>query len=128
MDLFVPAIWMVSGISLFAGVHFTLTGLRRGQGPGFLPFGLLCLTLAAYMALDAQFYLAQNVDAADQIDRYKIMCLCLIYPLMVWFIGEFTGLQKLRPWLVTAVLLFGTLLVLNAFSPESLLIFRLSDR
>ena len=128
MHLFVPAIWMAAGISLFAGVHFTIAGAGRRREPGFLAFGLLCLLISAYMALTAQIYLTRSVVAVSQIARYRVALMCFTYPVVVWFVGEFTGMHKLWPWLTSAGLLFGNLLLINAVSPHSLLYSAITQR
>ncbi len=128
MHLFVPAIWMAAGISLFAGIHFTIAGAGQRREPGFLAFGLLCLLISAYVALTAQIYLTHSVAAASRIARYRVALLCFTYPVAVWFIGEFTGLRKLWPWLTSAGLLFGNLLLVNVVSPHSLLYSAITQR
>jgi len=121
MHIFIPAIWITAGVSLFSGVLFTLAGLPRQREPAFLPFGLLCLLLSIYLVLTAEIYLFKSAFTLGQVERYRIMLLCIIYPLAGWFIGEFTRLSKLKPWLFTTAMLFGGLLVLEIFSNGALL-------
>ncbi|HVC37476.1 MAG TPA: hypothetical protein VNF46_03640, partial [Gammaproteobacteria bacterium] len=121
MHLFIPAIWITAGVSLFSGVLFTLAGLPRQREPAFVPFGLLCLLLSVYLILTAEIYLLNSAATAGQVERYRIMLLCLIYPLAVWFFGEFTNLHKLKFWLIAFALVFGTFLIVNMFSIGNLL-------
>jgi len=123
MHIFIPAIWITAGVSLFSGVLFTLAGIGRQREPAFLPFGLLCLLLSCFLALTPEIYLLHSTALAGPIERYKITLLCFIYPVAVWFIGEFTRMQKLKPWLVAFALIFGASLILNLFSRDSLLYF-----
>ncbi|MGH8278714.1 MAG: hypothetical protein ACRETQ_04000, partial [Gammaproteobacteria bacterium] len=121
MHLFIPAIWMAAGFSLFAGVHFLITGAWRRREPGFLAFGLLCLLIAAYMVLTAALYETDAATTAGQIARLKVAIMCVTYPVAVWFLCEFTDVRNRRLWLIAACLVFGDLFILNSFSPNSLL-------
>ncbi len=123
MHIFIPAIWITAGVSLFSGVLFTLVGLPRQREPAFLPFGLLCLLLSVYLILTAEIYLLKSAFTLGQVERYRITLLCIIYPLAVWFFGEFTHLQKLKLWLIAFTLVFGTFLILDTFSIGNLLYF-----
>ncbi len=121
MTVFVPAIWIAAGISLFAGVHFLLTGLARRQERVFLAFGLLCLLLAGYMLLSALWYRSASVEEVARIARLEMAVICLIYPAFIWFLGLYANVKT--AWaeaLVTAVP-FGALLVINLWSPLSFL-------
>jgi len=109
MHLFIPAIWITAGVSLFSGVLFTLAGIGRRREPGFLPFGLLCLLLSIYLALTVEIYQQLSVVVAGEVERYRILLLCLCYPLAVWFFGEFTRLQRLKPWLISFALVFSVI-------------------
>ena len=121
MHLFIPAIWVTAGVSLFSGVLFTLAGLGRRREPGFLPFGLLCLLLSVYLGLTAEIFLHYSAVGAGEVERYRLLLLCFIYPTVVWFFGEFTRLQKLKPWLIAFALVFGAFLILNLFPVKSLM-------
>jgi len=121
MHLFIPAIWITAGVSLFSGVLFTLAGIGRRREPGFLPFGLLCLLLSIYLALTVEIYQQLSVVVAGEVERYRILLLCLCYPLAVWFFGEFTRLQRLKPWLISFALVFSVILILNLFPTSKLM-------
>ena len=111
MHLFIPAIWMASGFSLFAGAHFIITGEWRRREPGFLAFGLLCLLIAVCMFLTAAFYATRSTEAATVLAHFKIAVLCLAYPTAVWFLAEFTQLRNPRYWMIGAYATFGILLI-----------------
>jgi len=121
MHLFIPAIWITAGVSLFSGVLFTLAGIGHKREPGFLPFGLLCLLLFVYLILTVEIYLVHSAATGELVERYRVVLLCLCYPLAVWFFGEFTQLQKLKPWLIGFTLVFGSLLIFNVTSFENLM-------
>jgi diguanylate cyclase (GGDEF)-like protein len=126
MHIFIPAIWITAGVSLFSGVLFTLAGMGRKREPGFLPFGLLCLLLSIYLALTVEIYLQNSTVIAGQVERFRLILLCLIYPMVVWFFGEFTRLQKLKPWLISAAIVFGCFLIVNLFPSDNLMYFDFS--
>lgn len=121
MHLFIPAVWMAAGFSLFAGVHFIITGVWRRREPGFLAFGLLCLLVAIYMVLTAALYEIDSVTVAGQIARLKFSITCIAYPVAVWFLAEFTNLQHIKIWITAACLAFSDLFILNLLSPTGLL-------
>jgi diguanylate cyclase (GGDEF)-like protein len=121
MTVFVPALWIAAGISLFAGIHFLFTGLARRQERAFFAFGLLCLLLTAYMVSSALWYKAASVEEVARIARVEMALICLIYPTFVWFLELYSEFRRvLVPVLVTA-LPFGALLVVNLWSPLSFL-------
>ncbi len=111
MHLFVPAIWMASGFSLFAMTYFIIAGVWRRREPGFLAFGLLCLSVSLCMAVTAAFYATQSIEAAIILAHLKIAFLCIAYPIAVWFLAEFTELRNPRYWLFGAAPAFGILLI-----------------
>ncbi|MDE2023431.1 MAG: EAL domain-containing protein [Gammaproteobacteria bacterium] len=111
MHLFIPAIWMVSGFSLFAGTYFIISGVWHRREPGFLAFGLLCVLIALCMIVTAAFYAIQSIEAAMILAHIKIAILCLAYPTAVWFLAEYTQLRNRRYWLIGAWLAFGILFI-----------------
>ena len=120
MHLFIPAIWMASGFSLFAGAHFIITGEWQRREPGLLAFGLLCLLIALCMALTAAFYATPSVEAAMLLARVKIAVLCFAYPTAVWFLTEFTQLRNPKYWRNAAWLTFGMLVIVDFLPVGSL--------
>lgn len=120
MHLFIPAIWMASGFSLFAGAHFIITGEWRRREPGFLAFGLLCLLIACCMFLTAALYEIQSIEAAVVLAHFKIAVLCLAYPVAIWFLAEYTQLRNPRYWLIGTWLVFGILLIADILPFSSL--------
>lgn len=121
MHLFIPAVWMAAGFSLFAGVHFIITGVWRRREPGFLAFGLLCLLIAIYMVFTAALNEERLATTAIQLVRAKIAIMCFAYPVAIWFLAKFTNLQNFKIWLIAACLAFGNLFIMNLISPTSIL-------
>jgi hypothetical protein len=119
--IFVPALWVASGVSLFAGVHFASKGLLRRQERVFLAFGILCLLGAGYILLSAQWYRATSAIEASWILRIQMSLVCLVYPVFVWFAALYTGQPASRGWLASVSVSFGALLAMNLWSPASFL-------
>ena len=128
MMLYVPALWMAAGICLFAGAHFTLTGLPRREDRVYLVFGLLCLVLAAYFVFTSMLYRVDTAAAAGLVVRVQVALASLAYLLAVCFLSLYTGLKHWRPWVFAASVVFGTLAVWECFAPYSMLYSAITPR
>ncbi|HVA54302.1 MAG TPA: EAL domain-containing protein [Gammaproteobacteria bacterium] len=122
MHLFIPAIWVTAGISLYVGAFYTSAALYLEKQPGFLQFGLLALLISFNLALTPDFYSMHPAEVLGTISRYKVILLCLIYPTAVWFIGTYTcmNMRKLMPWLIASVLIYGVFIIANIYSKGAL--------
>ena len=121
MQLFVPLIWVGCGISLFAGVQFCIFGLMRRQERVFLAFGVLCLLLGLYMIFSAQWYHTQSVAEIANIARYEMGIICLVYPVFVWFLNQFTYQKPFSKFFVVVSFCYGVLFLINLRAPYSFL-------
>ncbi|HET7395427.1 MAG TPA: EAL domain-containing protein [Gammaproteobacteria bacterium] len=121
MTVFVPALWIAAGICLFAGIHFTLTGLPRSRDRVYLAFGILSLILSAYLMVKASLYHIDSFDTLRSTVRWQLALACLIYPTAIWFFCLYTELKRWYPWMLGGGLIFAVLLVINIFSPYSVL-------
>jgi diguanylate cyclase (GGDEF)-like protein len=121
MTVFVPAIWMAAGVSLFAGIHFLFTGLARRQERAFLAFGLQCLLLAGYLLMSALWYRATSVEEVARIARLQMALICAIYPTFVWFLALYSASHKAWVPTLAATVPFGALFTINLWSPLSFL-------
>lgn len=120
-SVFIPALWIASGVCLFAGIHFVVTGLLLRREPVFLAFGILCLLVAALFPLSAEWYQASDVVAAGRIKRWQLTLACFIYPTLVWFIGCYTDQPRLARWVGGFAVPFAGLLFVNFDSPYGFL-------
>mgnify|MGYP001073102844 CR=1 FL=1 len=118
MALYVSALLIACGICLFAGVHAVLAGSDGERQPVNRSFGCLCLLLAAYLLVTASLFQTDSLELARSLSRWQVGLACLIYPAAVWFLGLYTGLRRRRRWLLAASVVFGALLLANAFSPN----------
>ncbi|MGH7486825.1 MAG: hypothetical protein ACREMY_14675, partial [bacterium] len=112
---------MASGVCLFAGIHFTFTGLPRSQDRVYLAFGILSLLLAGYLLLKALLYHPGSLDTVRSVVRWQLTLTCLIYPVALWFLSLYTGLRNWHSWVIGASAIFGVLMFVNLFSPNSVL-------
>jgi len=121
MEIFLPLLWIGSGISLFAGLLFGLFGLLRRQEQVFLAFGGLSILLGIYMMFSAQWYQAESVGSIARIARIEMAIICLVYPTFVWFIGLYINNTLFPKFLLAVSGIFGALFIINLFSPYSFL-------
>lgn len=120
-SIFIPGLWIASGVCLFAGIHFIVTGLLLRREPVFLAFGILCLLVAALFPLSAEWYQAIDVSDAGRIKRGQLTLACFIYPTLVWFIGCYTDQPRLWRWVAAFAVPFAILLFLNFSSSHGFL-------
>jgi len=121
MEIFLPLLWIGSGISLFAGLLFGLFGLLRRQEQVFLAFGVLSILLGIYMMFSAQWYQAESVRSIASITRIEMAIICVVYPIFVWFIGLYINNTLFPKFLLAVSGIFGALFIINLFSPYSFL-------
>jgi diguanylate cyclase (GGDEF)-like protein len=127
MQLFVPAIWIGSGICLFAGGQFCVFGLIRRQERVFLAFGFLCLLIGIYMPFSARWYHAETIQELAMIARFEMAIICLIYPAYIWFMHYYSYEKKIGPFHLIATISFAVLFIINLWSPNSFLYVSISS-
>ena len=108
-NLLLPLLLISAGFALFAGILFTSTGLDRAREPAYLPFGLLCLLIFVYYVLSAATDLISAPMISLQFTYAHIAVLCILFPLLVWFISELSKLKKYGFWLIISIIIFGGL-------------------
>ena len=121
MTLYVSSLLIACGICLFAGIHALLAGTAGKREPLNQAFCCLSLLLAGYLLVTAAVYQADALSLARPLIRWQLTLACLIYPSAVWFLGLYAELRQRRRWLALASLAFGTLLVINLFSENSVI-------
>ena len=121
LTLYIASLLIACGICFFAGIHATFAGSAPGQDRVYLAFGCLSLLLSIYLALTASLYQTTTLSTAVTLIRAQIGFGCLIYPTGIWFFSLYAGLVHWRRWLTIAASIFGILLVINLWSPYSLL-------
>lgn len=122
MLIWLPTLWIATGICLFAGLHFLTVGHSKGNAYLFTSFGVMCLTVAAYIGLSALMQTPQSLLRWIVLERLHIAAACLAYPAAVWFIALYSRLRNWRPWVIASAVIFGAMLVLDAVLPNGLLL------
>lgn len=123
MSIWLPALWVATGICLFAGVHFLRAGRALGNPWLFRSFGTTSLVVAAYIALGTLMESPSDITSLFWLERLHVATACLVFPAAVWFISIYSRLRHWRVWVATSVVIFGGLLVANFVGPHSLLIY-----
>lgn len=121
MTLYVSSLLVACGICLFAGIHAVLAGTAGRREPVIQAFGCLSLLLAGYLLVTAAIFQTDALPTARSLIRWQLAIACLVFPTAVWFLGLYTRLRHWRRWLGLACAVFGVLLVINMFSPNSVI-------
>ena len=122
MAVWLPLLWMATGVCLFAGIHFMHVGLQHRTDRVYLAFGWFCLLVGAYNALSTELQMLDDVRSIVPVERAHVAIACLVFPAAVWFFGLYTGLRHWRRWLAAAAAIFAVLLALDLASTPSLLL------
>ena len=122
MAIWLPLLWMATGVCLFAGIHFMHVGSQHRTDRVYLAFGWFCLLVGAYNALSAQLQMLDDVRSIVPVERAHVAVACLVFPAAVWFFGLYTGLRHWRRWLAASAVIFAALLALDLASTPSLLL------
>jgi diguanylate cyclase (GGDEF)-like protein/PAS domain S-box-containing protein len=115
----VPALLLLSGVCLYAGIHHLTAALGRPIDVAQLLFAVFCLLLAPYPFFHA--YALQAATPAELVFGLKWtlglgMAAFIVLP---WYVALHTGVRP-RRWLIAISALFAVLTLLNFFSPDSL--------
>lgn len=121
MNFYLPSLWIATGACLLAGLHFLGVGRTRGRQPLYLAFGTLCLSVAAYLAASALMQTPGLNIPAGPLEQAHLAAACAVYPPAVWFFALYSRLERWRPWLAAAGLIFAGLFVANLLAPHGLL-------
>jgi len=117
MSIFVPSLWVVVGIALFAGIFFTLVGSKRDREPAYLPFGLMCLLLSIEFMIAIYEYGPHHEAMIFTVTRIRYLILCSIYPMSVWVLGEYSEDKSLKLWVGLYTIVYGSLMVFLTLMP-----------
>ena len=128
MHLFIPAIWLTAGVSLYVGVFFTTAALYLKKQPAFIEFGLLALLISVYIALTPDFYSMHPPEVLGKILQLRFLLTCFIYPAAIWFIGTYTRMdsRKLMLWLIASALVYVIFIIVHIYSNGTLFYYNYS--
>lgn len=122
MIIWLPVLWVATGICLFAGIHFLHA--RHSQESAWLypSFGVLCLVVAAYIGVSALLQTPAATAPWALLERLHVAIACLIFPIAIWFVSLYSRLRRWRVWVAGSALVFGALVVLHMTGSEGLLV------
>ncbi len=120
MHFFIIGMGIIVGICLWTGLFYVIGGIRLKE-PAFLPFGVLAILVGLELAVTTGMYSVDSLGISHAIYNFNYGLACFIYPVAVWFIGEYTQTQKLKPWLIGSAFLFGSFLIAYLVSYGNLL-------
>ncbi len=128
MVVWIPTLWIATGVCLFASIHFLTTGPSRDGARLFTAFGTLCLVVAVYLGLSASMQTPAIHLPWAAVEQAHMAIACVIYPVGVWFIALYSRLRRWHGWVWAASVVFGACLIANLVQPSGLLVagFRLA--
>ena len=113
-------------IAVTSSIQFILIGLRQQRDRLYLSYALLCLCIAGLAFFNALLGLAQTQAHAVEMLRAMCTSAAVSFPFFFTFVGCYTGrpLRRRVLLIITAVCL--GFLLLNLFSPGTMLFSRIS--
>lgn len=127
MNIWIPLLWVATGICLFAGIHFLQAGRAQRNAQMFRAFGITSLVVALYIGAGALLQTPSAVPSLEWTERLHVAASCLIWPVAFWFVALYSGLKSWRPWALACTVVFGSLLVIAVAGPRSLLLYDLTS-
>jgi PAS domain S-box-containing protein len=107
--IFLPTLYVISGIYAYSAVHHGLSVLRRQVNRTHLLFALLCLLAAALTLARAGAYQAQTAQTLAEMRRWEVLAGSLFLSLFPWFIARLTGVRPRN--LLNGLTLFWALII-----------------
>src|ERR1044071_3007328 len=114
--VFIPALFVVIGIALYAGFQFLIIGLYRRRDPLFMVFGLMCLVGGVYVASQIRVYEATTAESIVTALRQRAAVACVFFRLFLTFVVLYTNWRAARRWLIPITALFAGFLVIDLIS------------
>ncbi|MCG6986920.1 MAG: PAS domain-containing protein [Gemmatimonadetes bacterium] len=99
-----PALTLIVGVMLFAGLHHLLIGLRRPHERVYLTFAAVSLLAACWTAWGIPLYAARTPEAFLHATRWRQVMGLGIGVSLLWFIAEYTSVRpRVFLWSLTGV-------------------------
>ncbi|MFQ5644346.1 MAG: hypothetical protein ACE5FQ_11705 [Thiogranum sp.] len=114
------ALYILTGITLYAGAHHLLAGANRTARPYPVSLGVMYLLLAGFALTSALTYQAHSFTTLLPAGKFAISLGILLWVALIWFVAFRTGFRPLilLDMLTAAWIIF---LIRNALSANSLL-------
>lgn len=114
--IFVPTLYVMSGLCAFAALHHGIAAARRRRNRIHLLFTALSLVIALLLLAKAGAYQAATAADLVALRKWEASAIALFFMLFPWFIAEYTGERPTR--LLAGMTLFWVLmLAVNAALP-----------
>lgn len=123
VNIWIPLLWLATGICVFAGIHFLQAGRAQGNAQMFRAFGFTSLVVAAYIGAGALMQTPSPGLSPTWIERTHVAASCLVWPAGFWFISLYSHLRAWRRWVIACIAVFGGLLIVAIAGPHSLLLY-----
>lgn len=107
--IFLPTLYVISGIYAYSALHHGLSVLRRQVNRSHLLFALLCLMAAAMTLARAGAYRAQTAQTLVEMRRWEVLAGSLFLSLFPWFFAWLTGVRPRS--LLNGLTLFWALII-----------------
>lgn len=117
---------VLAGLCLYAAVHHLWLGWRRPQQRVHLLFGLLCLTVAAYVLAKLGTYHADTPQELVAMRRWVVSCAAVFLSILPWFVAVYTGETRRAP-LIALSALGAFMLMANLVLPFGIFFAELPD-
>lgn len=114
--IFLPTLYVISGIYAYSALHHVLSVLRRQLNRIHLLFALLCLLAAALTLARAGAYQAQTAQTLAEMRRWEVLAGSLFLSLFPWFIAKLTGVRP-RGLLNGLTLFWSLIITVNLMLP-----------
>jgi diguanylate cyclase (GGDEF)-like protein/PAS domain S-box-containing protein len=119
-SIIIPAYFVSAGIALFTGVLFVVMRFVGRQPALYLAFAAMCFCAAGFQFTAAEYYMADTIAGAALALHWQMTSLTIFFPVFFIFVAQYTGQQRIQPWLAFITLLYGGMLVFNWITPYSL--------
>jgi two-component system sensor kinase FixL len=107
--IFLPTLYVISGIYAYTALQHGLSVLRRQVNRSHLLFALLCLMAAAMTLARAGAYQAQTAQTLVEMRRWEVLAGSLFLSLFPWFVAWLTGVRPRS--LLNGLTLFWALII-----------------
>ena len=120
VSVFIPVLFIVIGISLFAGIQFITIGLYRRSEPIFLIFGFMCLLAAAFTSSQIAVYRAGTAGEMIAALRQRVVVTCTWFPFFFAFVSFYTNWRRMRPLIGLVSGVYFCFLIINLLLPNTI--------
>lgn len=86
----------MASVNFYVGAYYFFFYLKRSQSREYLPFALLCFSVAFYDVFSAGLYDSSTIHAGIYWQRLQLVTVIAISIFLIWFTGVFTEQKQNR--------------------------------